>query len=383
MRGRAATPARFVCKRWLGLERLSRDTIRFGASASPDKLVELFGRLFPNIQYVFVDECISGTLPVQCRKRCRFSLAKSWWNEGSVQSAFDDNGMGASCLSDCVLTAVGGSFVKLEKLSLIWCSSLIDAGLKSFAEKCRSVKSLNLQSCCVGDEGLTAIEECCNFLQDLNLRFCEGLTVRELVQLALGCGKTLKSIGVATCAKITDISLEAVGSHCRSLESLSLDSEIINDKGLLAVAKRCFTLKVLKLQCLNITDDALQAVGTNCSLLEVFALYRLQKFTDRSLFAIELMHIEINCCHNIGTGGLKSVGKFCARLSELALLYCQRIESDTIDEIGKGCKFLQALHLVDCSGIGDDSICSIARGCRYLKKLHTTFANVTRWEIEE
>ena len=55
-----------VCKRWLSLERLSRDTIHIGASASPDKLVELLGRLFPNIQYVFVDERISVTLPVQC-----------------------------------------------------------------------------------------------------------------------------------------------------------------------------------------------------------------------------------------------------------------------------------------------------------------------------
>lgn len=137
------------------------------------------------------------------------------------------------------------------------------------------------QGCYIGDEGLSSVGECCNFLQDLNLRFCEGLTDRGLVQLALGCGKTLKSLGVAACAQITDVSLEAVGSHCRSLESLSLDSEIIHDKGLLVVAKRCSTLKVLKLQCLNITDEALQAVGNYCSSLEVLALYSFQKFTDR------------------------------------------------------------------------------------------------------
>ena len=152
----------------------------------------------------------------------------------------------------------------------------------SFAKGNHSVVlCLLLQGCYIGDEGLAAIGECCNSLQDLNLRFCEGLTDRGLVQLALGCGKTLKSIGVAACAKITDISLEAVGSHCRSLESLSLDSEIINDKGLLAVAKRCSTLKVLKLQCLNITDEALQAVGIYCSSLVVLALYSFQKLTDR------------------------------------------------------------------------------------------------------
>lgn len=145
----------------------------------------------------------------------------------------------------------------------------------------------------VGDEGLAAVGECCNFLQDLNLRFCEGLTDTGLVQLALGCGMTLKSLGVAACAKITDISLEIVGSHCRSLESLSLDSESIHNKGLLAVVRGCPMLKVLKLQCLNITDEALQAVAVSCLLLEVLALNGFQNFTDRSFFSLWVLDL---CC---------------------------------------------------------------------------------------
>ncbi|KAK6117303.1 hypothetical protein DH2020_048948 [Rehmannia glutinosa] len=323
-----------VCKRWLSLERLSRDTIRIGASASPGNLVKLLSSRFPNIRYVFIDERLSVSLPVQCRKRRRHSrgsTSSGRFCHGSEQSVFGDDGMGTGCLSDSGLATVGDRFVKLEKLSLIWCSSITDVGLRSLAEKCKSLRSLDLQGCYIGDKGLAAVGECCNFLEKLNLRFCEGLTDTGLVKLAIGCGGTLKSLGVAACAKITDISFEAVGSHCRSLESLSLDSETIHNKGLLAMAKGCSALKVLKLQCLNITDDALQAVGIFCLSLESLALYSFQKFTD-------------------------------SRLSELALLYCQRIESDGLSEIGKGCKFLQALHLVDCSAIGDDSICSIARG---------------------
>jgi F-box/leucine-rich repeat protein 2/20 len=102
-----------------------------------------------------------------------------------------------------------------------------------------------------------------------------------VVELALGCGKSLKSLGVAACAKITDISLEAVGLHCTSLETLSLDSEFISNKGLLAVSKGCPLLKVLKLQCINVTDEALAAVGTCCLSLEMLAVCSLQKFTDR------------------------------------------------------------------------------------------------------
>lgn len=137
-----------------------------------------------------------------------------------------------------------------------------------------------------------AIGKCCRQLEILNLRFCEGLTDTGLVELALGCGNTLKWLGVAACAKITDISLEAVGSHCSSLETLSLDSEFVHNKGVLAVAKGCSLLKNLSLQCINVTDEALTAVGVFCLSLESLALYSFQRFTDKLVsLLIDLYHI--------------------------------------------------------------------------------------------
>lgn len=106
-----------------------------------------------------------------------------------------------------------------------------------------------------------------------------------MVQLTFGCGKTLKSLGIASCPKITDVSLEAVGSHCKYLEALSLDSNNIQNKGLVAIAKGCRLLKDLKLQCVNLMDEALQAVGIFCSSLELLALYSFQRFTDKSVFS--------------------------------------------------------------------------------------------------
>ncbi|KAL2530606.1 F-box/LRR-repeat protein 4 [Forsythia ovata] len=170
--------------------------------------------------------------------------------------------------------------------------------------------------------GLAAVGKYCTQLEDLNLWSCKGLTDTGLILLAIGCGITLKSLGLAACAKITDASLAA----------------FIHNKGLLAVVKGCPQLKSLRLQCRNLTDEALQAVGKFCQFLELLALYSFQNFTD-------------NC------------------LSELAL-HCQKVENDALCEIGLCCKDLQSLHLADCSGIGDKSICSMARGCKNLKKLH-------------
>lgn len=152
-----------------------------------------------------------------------------------------------------------------------------------------------IKGCYIGDQGLSAVGKCCKQLEDLNLRFCEGLTDTGLADLALGCGKSLKSIGVAACVKITDVSLEAVGSHCKSLETLSLDSEFIHNKGVLVVARGCPHLKVLKLQCINVTDEALIAVGTSCFSLELLALYSFQQFTDMlvTLLRYFMQHYDI------------------------------------------------------------------------------------------
>ncbi|GAV63348.1 LOW QUALITY PROTEIN: Adap_comp_sub domain-containing protein/F-box-like domain-containing protein/LRR_6 domain-containing protein [Cephalotus follicularis] len=392
-----------VCKRWLDLERLSRTSLRIGASGTPDVSVKLLARRFVNVNSVHIDERLVISPPDHLGSRR--GSAQSRPSYVKMQYVTENSGSGEGevgpyCLSDQGLTAIGEGFRKLEKLSLIWCSNVSSLGLMSVAYYCRSLKSLDLQGCYVGDKGLAAVGNFCKHLEDLNLRFCEGLTDSGLVELTFGCGKSLKSLGVAACAKITDTSLEAVGSFCKFLQTLSLDSEFVHNKGILAVAKGCCLLKFLKLQCSNVSDEALIAVGTYCLCLEV-ALYSFQKCTDRGLCAIgkgcknlknlalsdcyllsdkgleaiasgctELTHLEVNGCHNIGTLGLESIGRSCLRLTELSLLYCQRIGSHGLLEVGRGCKYLQALHLVDCSGMGDDAICSVARGCRNLKKLH-------------
>lgn len=51
----------------------------------------------------------------------------------------------SSCLSDAGLIALSVGFPNLEKLSLIWCSNISSHGLTSLAEKCRFLKSLELQ----------------------------------------------------------------------------------------------------------------------------------------------------------------------------------------------------------------------------------------------
>lgn len=113
------------------------------------------------------------------------------------------------------------------------------------------------------------------------MRFCERLTDAGLVDLAIGCGKSLKSLTVAACARITDTSLEAVGSFCKSLETFSFDSENVRSKGILAIARGCPLLKRLKLHCIHVTDEAFMAVGVSCLSLETLAIYNSQQVRNK------------------------------------------------------------------------------------------------------
>lgn len=113
---------------------------------------------------------------------------------------------------------------------------------------------LFLKDICVADESLAAIAKYCTRLEDLNLKRCKSLTDTGFVQLVLGRGRTLKSLGLVFGKSLIDVSLEAVGFHCISLQILLIESAFINNKGLLSIVKGCSHLKSLKLLCLNIAS---------------------------------------------------------------------------------------------------------------------------------
>ncbi|KHN33088.1 F-box/LRR-repeat protein 4 [Glycine soja] len=288
------------------LERFTRATIRIDASGSPNLFIHLLAARFSNVTTVHIDERLSVSIPAHLgrRRASGNSSVKLHYVNDKHGSASDQSDLDSLCISDSGLTALAEGFPKLEKLRLIFCSNVTSEGLSSLARKCTSLKSLDMQAfgCYVGDQGLAAVGQCCKQLEDLNLRFCEGLNDIGLVELALGVGNALKSLGVAACAKITDVSMEVVGSHCRSLETLSLDSEFIHNKGVLSVIKGCPHLKVLKLQCINLTDDVLKVVGARCLSLELLALYSFQRFTDKGLCAIgngckKLKNLTLSDCY--------------------------------------------------------------------------------------
>ncbi|KAG8090063.1 hypothetical protein GUJ93_ZPchr0011g28304 [Zizania palustris] len=412
-----------VCRRWHRLERATRRSAKLAASgARADEVLRLVAERFPALVDVSVDERLTigaagaGAGPSSSASRSRrptygISLSgrrrrMSRTSNFSVHmSPFPldqpaDNETERTCLTDVGLTNLARGCKNLERLSLVWCSAISSTGLLRIAENCKNLSSLDLQACYIGDPGLMAIGEGCKLLSYLNLRFVEGTTDEGLIGLIKSCGQSLVSLGVATCAWMTDASLHAVGLHCPNLENLSLESDHIKNEGVISVAKGCRLLKTLKLQCIGAGDEALEAIGLFCSFLESMSLNNFERFTDRSLSSIakgckhltdlilndchlltdrslefvarsckKLARLKINGCQNMETAALEHIGRWCPGLLELSLIYCPRIRDSAFLEVGRGCSLLRSLYLVDCSRISDDALCYIAQGCKNLTEL--------------
>ncbi|GJN05003.1 hypothetical protein PR202_ga22596 [Eleusine coracana subsp. coracana] len=247
-------------------------------------------------------------------------------------------------------------------------------------------------------------------LQEFDLLGSPGTTDEGLIGLVKNCGQSLVSLSIATCVWLTDASLHAVGSHCPNLEILSLESDRIQNGGVISIAKGCRLLKTLKLQCVGASDEALDAIGSFCLLLEILSLNNFERFTDRSLSSIakgcknltdliltdcqlltdrslefvarsckKLARVKINGCQSMDTAALAHIGRWCPGLLELSLIYCPRIQNSAFLEIGRGCSLLrvsdagviaiaescslQKLNLCGCQLITDSGLTAIARGC--------------------
>jgi F-box/leucine-rich repeat protein 2/20 len=56
-----------------------------------------------------------------------------------------DNETERTCLTDVGLTSLARGCKGLEKLSLVWCSSITSTGLVRISENCKNLSSLDLQ----------------------------------------------------------------------------------------------------------------------------------------------------------------------------------------------------------------------------------------------
>lgn len=84
-------------------------------------------------------------MSMQGRRRRNEVMCLPFNSHHATDNTGAEGALESSYLSDAGLIALSVGFPNLEKLSLIWCSNISSQGLTSLAEKCRFLKSLDLQ----------------------------------------------------------------------------------------------------------------------------------------------------------------------------------------------------------------------------------------------
>jgi F-box and leucine-rich repeat protein 2/20 len=269
-------------------------------------LAKLGGGL-PSLQSLDVSRCIKisdkglKVVAAGCRKLRQLHIA------------------GCRLITDDLLLVLSKSCLQLEELGASGCNSITDIGISSLADGCHHIKALDISKCSkVGDSGLCKIAEVSSSdLVSLKLMDCSKVGDNSIYSLAKFC-HNLECLVISGCRNISDSSIEALAHACsRSLKSLRMD------------------------WCLKITDASLRSLLWNCKLLVAIDVGCCDQITDASFldnegneFQSELRILKISSCAGLTVAGVSSVVESFKDLEYLDLRSCPLITKESCEQAG-------------------------------------------------
>ena len=194
------------------------------------------------------------------------------------------------------------------------------------------------------------------YLIHLDLSFYEPLS-DEIIGPALVKMYLLEDLNLSGCSRLTDASVQLVGSSCPRLRRLQLKRlEHLTDLSVTNIAMNCLSLELFNLSdCCKITDLGLMAIAQNLSNLLVFHSKDLYKVTDTSVSCL----LE-NCGQNLEVLSFWSLYRVTARgletfqngtftkLASLNLGGCWALDDASIRDSVCCCKNLVDLKIRNC-----------------------------------
>lgn len=124
-----------------------------------------------------------------------------------------------SRLSIRTVTMAVGECSQLRALDLSHLCTLNDMGLNEVLRRAPGVSTLLLRGCVrLGDAALHAVAMLLPKLEMLDVGGCSRVTDSGIVDVARVAGATLGMVVVSDCARLTDVSLEALGRWCGKLQ---------------------------------------------------------------------------------------------------------------------------------------------------------------------
>jgi hypothetical protein len=141
------------------------------------------------------------------------------------------------------------------------------AQLKALAARCPLLQELTAHSATFDSDACRVLASCCCELRCLQCPFNDRVT--DLALLAIARNGILATLCVDGCRLVTDAGLQAVVAYCPLLEDVSINVCIaLTDVTLIAIGQHCRNLRVLSMKSASVTHVGLTAVAAGCPLLQ-------------------------------------------------------------------------------------------------------------------
>ena len=224
----------------------------------------------------------------------------------------------------------------LESLDLSGCYNLSDSALDSaFNRDIASLKTLNLSLCKeITDSSLGRIAQYCKNLEELQLGGCTKITNTGLLLISWGL-KKIRRLNLRSCWQISDHGIGHLtgikgqpSTGAKTLVSISLqDCQKLSDESLRYISEGLPDIRELNLSfCVSVTDTGLKSLSSSESLED----------------------LRLRSCDNISDIGLGFLADGCPGLAKLDVSFCDRVSDSSMAHIATGLAQLQSLSLSSC-----------------------------------
>lgn len=213
--------------------------------------------------------------------------------------------------------------------------------------------------------------------RELRLSSCTSITENGLKPLfELG---EIRSLSIALCPNLTDLTLELIATHLRKLRVLELsDQPRMSDYGLSLLLASCPELESLSISnCSGFGDSALFSLSLFGKQIKSLRLSSNSGFTEGGYIRIprDLESLNISSSAQLSDAISQDLLSTSRHLNYFDASFCDRLQAP-LPTMGPDSP-IRILNLQGCGLIGDTAIEAASIKCRSLTHLYLAYTSVT------
>lgn len=249
---------------------------------------------------------------------------------------------------------------------------------------CTRLERLTLVNCSsLTDEALSTVLPCCPNLVALDLTNVTETTDRAVIALANTAHK-LQGLNLGACKLVTDEGVIAIANNCPQLRRIKLSGlELITDHAVSALAVSCPVLLEIDLNCCERTSDAsVRELWTHSVHMREFRFSHCPALSDQG-FPAPAKEIPPAGPNPFPNGASLAIPQYpplklrCPfdHLRMVDLTACPNLTDDAIEGIVTNAPKIRNLVLAKCVALTDaavESICKLGRNLHYLHLGHAS-----------